>query len=288
MPIAIAICDNEKNIRGDIMRLIKNQCADCHVEIFDSANALLAANKDYDIYILGIHMPEMDGIKTAEQIRARQEAQSPTGSVIIFITAHNEYIDAAFEVNAFHYFIKPIDENKFITVLTRAINNRNKIKEDTDKHILLKNGNSYNRIFLKDIYYIESHNKKVVINLADNAIEYYGTMQDFENTVGSAFIRCHRCYIVNMEHITRYNAHSIQMKNGAEILIARKKYTQFVKAFAEPEVPNPAPEPATTQAAPESVTQEAVASPQAAHSYTRSGNIRVGVAAQGGGMDVAV
>lgn len=231
MPITIAICADEENIRGDIMRLVKNQCDVCRADIFDSGNALLAANKDYDIYFLDIQIPGMSGIKTAEQIREKQAALSQYERVIIFITVLKEYIDAAFDVNAFNYLLKPIDENKFKSVFTRAVNYCQKMKEDKDRHILLKDGNSYNRVSLRDIYYIESYNKKVIIKFAENTIEYYGTMQELEGILGCAFFRCHRCYIVNMEHIARYNAHSITMKNGAEILIAQKKYPQFVKAF---------------------------------------------------------
>jgi DNA-binding LytR/AlgR family response regulator len=96
----IAICDDEKILRENLCALVKNQNEDCHVDLYDSGNALLDANKDYDIYFLDIQMPGIDGMKTAARIR---EAEKSRESVIIFITALKEYMANAFDVKAFHY-----------------------------------------------------------------------------------------------------------------------------------------------------------------------------------------
>lgn len=231
MPITIAVCDDEKTIRENIMRLIKNLCEDCCVDLYSSGNALLTANKEYDIYFLDIQMPGINGMKAAEQIRKIQDNQSKSESVIIFITALKEYMAAAFDVKAFHYLVKPIDENKFKDVFSRAINDCRKIKDKAEKSILIKSGNSFHKVLQKDIFYIESRDKKNIINSVDGTIEYYGKMQELESVLDSSFFRCHRCYIVNMEHITRYNANTIWVKNGDGIYLALKKYTAFVKAY---------------------------------------------------------
>jgi len=231
MPITIAICDNEKNTREESMHMVKSQCEDCHVDLYDSGIALLAASKEYDIYILEILLPGINGIETAKLLREKQSAQLQAESMIIFITAHKEYMDAAFDVKAFHYLVKPIDEDKFKAVISRAINDCRKIKENAESHILIKNGNLYHKVFLSDIFYVESRDKKVIINSVNGAVEYYGRMQEIENILGNTFFRCHRCYIVNMKHITQYNFNTIWVKNGDAIYLAQKRYSQFVNKF---------------------------------------------------------
>lgn len=227
----IAICDDEKNIRGHILHLVENHSEDCQVDLFISGDTLLASDKDYDIYFLDIQMPGINGMETAERIRERQRKKSSREGLIIFITALREYMADAFDVKAFHYLLKPVDEDKFTTVFSRSILDCKKNQENAEKYIIIKSGNIHHKIFTNDIFYIESRNNKVVVNGVDGACEYYATLQEIENTLGNNFFRCHRCYLVNMEHIKRYTSNTIWLKNGGEILIAQKKYPLFVKAY---------------------------------------------------------
>ena len=56
-------------------------------------------------------------------------------------------------------------------------------------------------------------------------------MEELENRLGSTFYRCHRCYLVNMEKISAYSADNIQVINGDNLLLARKKYSDFIKTY---------------------------------------------------------
>jgi DNA-binding LytR/AlgR family response regulator len=78
---------------------------------------------------------------------------------------------------------------------------------------------------------LESQNKKVTVVSKNGSIEHYGKMQDLEGVLGNSFFRCHRCYIVNMEHITKYNATTIWLNNDISVFLAQKKYNEFVKAY---------------------------------------------------------
>jgi DNA-binding LytR/AlgR family response regulator len=229
--VRVAVCDDEKNLREDIKSMIKAQCADCHVDLYDSGESLLAAHEEYDIYFLDIQMAGMNGMETASRIRTRETAESKNESIIVFVTSFTDFWGEAFDVKAFHYLVKPIDKNKFNAVFTRAAAEYLDKKEKAGKHILIKNRDSYHKVLLSEIFYLESQNKKVTVISANGAVEHYGKMQDLESVLGDTFFRCHRCYIVNMEHITKYNATTIWLKNGKEIFLAHKKYPFFVKAY---------------------------------------------------------
>lgn len=84
-----------------------------------------------------------------------------------------------------------------------------------------------------DILYIESRAKKVEIHTVGSpeCIEIYATMEELKGRLGEEFYRCHRAYIVNMAHITEYGKDSVSLTSGDKVYVAKKKYSEFVKAY---------------------------------------------------------
>ena len=140
-------------------------------------------------------------------------------------------MEAAFDVNAFHYLIKPINEEKFSEVFSRAWKEAFVFRKQTKQSIIVKSSGTQQKLLLKDIYYIESSNKKVIFHTTEGILEIYGKMEELENRLGNTFYRCHRCYLVNMEKISAYSADNIQVINGDNLLLARTKYSDFIKAY---------------------------------------------------------
>ena len=140
-------------------------------------------------------------------------------------------MEAAFDVNAFHYLIKPIDVEKFSKVFSRAWKKVFVFEEQSKQYIIVKSSGTQQKILLKNIYYIESSNKKVIFHTTNGTLEVYKKMKELENTLGNTFYRCHRCYFVNMEKISAYSTDNIQLTNGENLLLARKKYSDFIKTY---------------------------------------------------------
>ncbi len=105
------------------------------------------------------------------------------------------------------------------------------LEEQSKKYIVIKNSGTQQKIYLKDIYYIASSNKKVIYHTKNGRFDTYGKMEELEKELGNAFYRCHRCYLVNMEKICAYSADTIQVVGGDELILAQKKYTDFVKRY---------------------------------------------------------
>ena len=89
------------------------------------------------------------------------------------------------------------------------------------------------KVYLKDICYIESANKKVIIHTKKGTMETYGKMEEWEQAAGRDFYRCHRCYLVNMEKIVSYGTDMIEVVNGDKLLLAQKKYADFIKRYMD-------------------------------------------------------
>ncbi len=220
----IAVVDDEKVIMEQISGLVRKQMPDCYLESYATGEGLLEAGKRFDIVFLDIQMDGMNGIETARRLRKKQD-----DIVLIFVTGNREYVFDALDLYAFHYLLKPVDENKFREVLERAAGEVEKKKEK--RGLFIKKRNLM--LDQADILYIESRAKKVEIHTdgSKDIIEIYATMEELEGQLGEDFYRCHRAYIVNMAHIMEYDNDSITITNGDKIYLTKKKYGDFVKAY---------------------------------------------------------
>jgi DNA-binding LytR/AlgR family response regulator len=103
----------------------------------------------------------MEGMNGIEAARSLREKQGDT--VLVFVTGIRDYVFDAFDLYAFQYLLKPIDEDKFAEVLARAVREAAKKKER--RVLFIKSRNL--TLDQSEILYIESRAKKVEIHTAD-------------------------------------------------------------------------------------------------------------------------
>lgn len=100
----IAICDDEEIIRKDIKNRVLKIIPKATICTYASAEELLADTCP-DILLLDIQMDGINGMEAAKTLRKRS-----CDTVLIFITAVEEYVFEAFDVGAFHYLVKPFSD----------------------------------------------------------------------------------------------------------------------------------------------------------------------------------
>lgn len=230
----IAVCDDEKMTREHIAQMIKTYTNQAEVYTFSSGSEMMDSREDFDIIFLDIEMKIMSGMEVAKCIRERQRKYGIRKNILIFVTAYREYMEEAFDVNAYHYIVKPVEEQKFIDVLKRAMNEDIMNRKQENQYIIIKNQGIQTKIYIKNILYMESSNKKIIIHTTNsdkNVIQFYGKMEEMDMKLKDTFFRCHRCYLVNMEKIKAYNVDTIQLVSGDRLILAQKKYTEFVKKY---------------------------------------------------------
>ena len=225
----IAVVDDEKAIREHICGLVEEQQPESRIETYATGEELLASGKRFDIVFLDIQMEGMNGIEAARSLREKNANLGVEDTVLVFITGIRDYVFDAFDLYAFQYLLKPIDEGKFAEVLERAVREAAKKKER--RVLFIKSRNL--TLDQSEILYIESRAKKVEIHTtrAVQPIEIYAAMDELEGQLGDGFYRCHRAYIVNMDCITEYDGESITLTNGDRVYLTKKKYGEFVKTY---------------------------------------------------------
>lgn len=225
----IAVVDDEKAIREHICGLVEEQQPESSIEAYATGEELLTSGKRFDIVFLDIQMEGMNGIETARGLREKSANLGVGDTVLVFITGIKDYVFEAFDLYAFQYLLKPIDEDKFAEVLERAVREAAKKKER--RVLFIKSRNL--TLDQSEILFIESRAKKVGIHTkgAAQAIEIYAAMDELEGQLGENFYRCHRAYIVNMDCIAEYDSESITLTNGDRVYLTKKKYGEFVKVY---------------------------------------------------------
>ena len=98
------------------------------------------------------------------------------------------------------------------------------------RYIVIKQRSKYKKIFLRDIIFAETAQRKIIIHTKDDNFNYYGKMSELEEILGDGFFRTHRAYIVNLEYVLSFDVESVELSNGRAIL-SKAKYPDFVKAI---------------------------------------------------------
>ena len=185
--LKIAICDDEQPIR-DYLKKLTEKCTDAQVHVFANGEELLSDPTVYDIILLDISLnrkPDSgkpNGMEVAKKIRETSDV------IIIFVTALKEYVFEGYDVGAFHYLLKPVDEQKFMEVMDKAISQIKKEK-NTQPLIIRMDGN-YIKIPVNNIIYAENEARKIVLhtkNMKEETYSFYEKMEVLEQKLGDQF-----------------------------------------------------------------------------------------------------
>ena len=227
----IGVCDDQKEIREMIIDKVKKFYPAEDIVSYGSGREVLDALNLPDILFLDIQMPEMDGLETAGELRKLNRQM-----IIIFVTVTEDYVFQSFDVGAFHYLIKPFEDEKFAEVLHNAVRQfrerkteRMGIKRELPSLVVTTKG-KHITVPMEDVVYAEVYNRKIIIHTMDADIEFYGKMKELEKKAGDDFYRSHRAYLINLNYIRRYDAKTIYLES-AQVPVSKQNYHDFVKCY---------------------------------------------------------
>ena len=224
--LSIAVCDDEVIECCDMAKRIKEIMEEikmpCIIRQFQSGGELLQTLESFDVVFLDIIMRELDGMKTAQIFRERA-----SDKILIFVSSSREYVFEAYDVEAFQYLLKPVDDRKLKSVLQKAVL---KTESRLQEFIIVSRERQKKKLFLDDIYYFEIKGRIVDAHGPEGIFTYYGRMGELENKLQEkGFFRCHKSYLINLKYVDRYNRQEVILENGEKVVIAKRRYEQFVR-----------------------------------------------------------
>lgn len=226
----IVICDDDKNILTYLGEKIKDILKDdCIITTFNNGSDLINhINNDItkpDIIFMDIDLKSERGIDIVKEIQ--RDFQNIK---IIFMTGYQSYVEDIFEVETLYYLAKPINEEKLKKALKKAVDT---IKKENEEILALQIKKEVISINLKDINYVESNLRTIIIHCDEIKETIYKKLNEIEEILPDNFIRCHQSYIVNMEKVNILARNKFILKTGDKVPISQSKYRETKDRFLD-------------------------------------------------------
>ena len=229
MKLKIAICDDDASQReyliGTVAEWAKKNRHLAEIRQYIDAKSFLfdySEDKGFDILLLDIEMPEMNGIELAKTVRRENSTVQ-----IVFITGFYEYFSDGFDVSALHYLIKPADERKLCAVLDKAAGNL----AYRQRSVLLSTSDGEIKVPLADILYVESENVYIIVHTVHGDYRTRMALSKFSEQLDETFYKVHRSFIVGLKYIKKITRTDVTMINGETVPISRGLYDEVHTAL---------------------------------------------------------
>lgn len=236
----IALCDDEPRQREMIAALIKSYQemrpdAEIKLSIFSSGAELLGDLEDhsgYDLYLLDIVMPSLNGIEVGLLLRAQHDQ-----GLIVYLTVSPDFAIDSYQVQAFHYLLKPLTQSRLFEVLDKAYT---QIEQRKATGITIKTqGGSMRLLPLHTILYAELTGRSVryylTIGQAVNGVTFRGS---FQNEIAllltyDSFVLCSSSFAVNLRHTIEVRKSDLVLSDGSLVPVSRNLYSKVKKQWMQ-------------------------------------------------------
>lgn len=226
----IAVVDDDREFSAKLREYLEQYAKEndetFEIEVFyDGAEILKDYTPRYELILLDIEMPEVNGMEAAQKIREMDESV-----VLMFITNMARYAIHGYSVGALDFVMKPISYYPFSMKIKRALKRVQKKEIPT---ILLTTSDGVKRLKVSQIYYVEIQGHMLHYYTEEGEFVMRGTLSSVEKMLPSSlFVKCNHWYLVNLMHVTEVRKNTTVVGNF-ELEVSRRNRAGFLKALAE-------------------------------------------------------
>ncbi len=228
MRFNIIICEDNslqrEILKTSVENIFKNLNLDYKLFEFTSGEDLLSNYPSkVDILFLDIQMGKLTGMDTAKEIRNFDKAVE-----IIFTTALIDYVYEGYEVKAYRYLLKPINQDELKSNVESCISD---IIEKQGNFIVIENKGIIYKVLIDSIKYIEVYKKNLSIHTTNGIYHTRRSMDNIEKELRKyRFFRCHKSYLINMNYIKIINNNTVIISN-TEIPVSKHRISNLKTEF---------------------------------------------------------
>lgn len=234
----IAICDDDALCREQILAIVTEYISKCDreltVSVYEKAAALLDDALRYggwDIYILDIIMPGINGIRLGMELRRHDP-----DCKILYLSSSREFALDSYQAKASDYLVKPVQKERLFQSLDDTIST---IANRKEKSLIVKTRDSSTKLPYDSILYAELKDRKVSYCTAGgNRIEGSSIRTTFADAIkellqDSRFVLCGPGLAVNLYYVTTVSNDHLTFKTGARLHIGKRAGREFRDIWAD-------------------------------------------------------
>ena len=231
----IAIVEDERDaaelLKAYLERYSREKGVPCRSVWFDNPiNFLSKYNASFDLVLLDIELPDMNGMDAARKMREMD------GSIaLIFVTNMAQYAISGYEVDADDFVVKPVSYYDFVLKLDRVLK---KITVKEEAKITVNNDGAVKYIAVKNVRYVEVIKHKLLYHTLDGNFEVRGTLKKAEPLLlENNFRKCNNYCLVNLLYVSGLKGYALTVSYGHgsnkadEIMVSHPRKKDFVKAL---------------------------------------------------------
>lgn len=224
----IAIVDDDRCMAeqiGDFVRRFREETGMEMAEeiFFDAVSFLADCGGRYDLVLMDVDMPGINGIEAARELRQRDRKV-----LLMFITNMAQYAIHGYEVEAMDYVLKPLSYPDFALKMRKALRY---LRRDQDRKILLDTSGGKVPVKVSEIQYIEVIRHYLNFYTESGMYEVRGVMKEQEQLLKKDhFARCSQSYLVNLAHVKAIHGYTAVV-GEKELPISRNRKADFVDVF---------------------------------------------------------
>ena len=229
--IRLAIVDDNVSdqtlLRQYLRQFSQETGEECNISIFPDGIAMIEEFRPglYDLIILDIQLPHLDGMSVARELRNLDEL-----ALILFITNVAQYALKGYEVGALDYMLKPVSYYSFALKMKKA---RRVLRERVQEARMLPFNGELRRIPLRSILYVEVTNHQLCFHTYEGDSIVNGSLKTWEaDLLPHHFVRCNNCYLVNLLHVLGVTTDTVRVE-GILLKISRPRRKEFMRALSE-------------------------------------------------------
>lgn len=226
MNMRFAICDDELAHSRALEDAVHAQGElSIDTEIYESGEALLRDyeknGRRYDAIFLDMEMNGMDGIATANALRAL-DRRVP----IVFVTSHTKYMRASFQCRPLDFLVKPVEKEELARVLAAIIRS----VEEERQSITFNDNKRLVRLYCDEIIYCESEGHWVNIHTVQDTYRTRMTMTVLEGKLTPGlFARAAKSYLVNLDQVRTIEGYDLYLRETKHVLTLGRTYIRTFK-----------------------------------------------------------
>ncbi|MCL2841756.1 MAG: LytTR family DNA-binding domain-containing protein [Defluviitaleaceae bacterium] len=235
--VMIAICDDDTKISSELERFIADILGKLSVkhqiDVFTTGEELIKAaetGSHFDLIFLDIKFAE-DGVNGIEVGRVIRDVHQNHLVSIVYISREKDYALELFDIGPLNFLVKPLKREKLEAVIGKYL----RITGLWTKVFTYKIGHDTSKVQIKDIVYLESLGKKLVIYLADSRkVEFYGTLKAeySEQLQKFDFLFIHNAYVVNYDYISALKVDQVVLVNsGLPLPVSRHRRNEVKESY---------------------------------------------------------